>query len=219
MGWWDSISDVDQLPKWYPDEAHAYNGATSYITYNDVVTLTGDGFPIGLTASLTLPSYTIEATTWNFGNVAAVLPLLTVNGTRNNFAVASLALPLLRANGLIGALTGDMVANLPMLTISAGATQANLVSLAKSLPKMKISGIAHQYNRGTVNKNLPVMSINAAASFMLSGTLAKSLPMMTIRGEAAMTERFADTILRHTNDVWGGVEVEIPMMTISAEAA
>lgn len=219
MGWWASISDVDELPALYPGETHLYTDASSYVTYGDVVTLTGDGYYESLLASraaATVPLYTIEAATQNFGNMAAVMPLLTASGQRGNFASAVLSIPMLTASGLIGALTGEMAGNLPMITISAGAIQANLINLAKSLPMMKASGTGHQYNYGTVNKILPSMTINAAASFMLSGALAKTIPMMTVRGEAAMAERFTGVILRHTNDVWGGVEAEIPMLTISA---
>jgi len=220
MGWWDSITSVDELPKWYPDEAHIYTDATEYITYNDVVVL-GEGDPVvpNNTISVTLPAYTIEATTWNFGNVAATMPLLTASGQRGNFASADLSIPVYTSDGLIASLTGNLAEKLPMFTLSAAATQENLVRLAKSLPMLKIAGNAYQYNYGVADTTMPMMTIAATASQAIIGTLAKTLPMMKVYGEASVDRGFEDVILRHSDDLWGGVEADLPMMTISAGAS
>jgi hypothetical protein len=220
MGWWDSITSVDELPKLYPDEAHIYTDATEYITYNSVV-LFDDDDPIvpNNLVSVTLPLYTIEATTWNFGNVAATLPRLTASGQRGNSASADLSIPVFTAAGMVGSLSAELAEDLPMLTISAAATQANLVRLAKSLPMFKIAGNAYQYNYGNLDTDLPMMTIAAAASMAPAGALAKSLPMITVYGEASVSGRFGNVILRHSDDLWGGVEADLPMMTISAGAS
>lgn len=216
MAYWSAITDLDQLSKWYPDEIHLYTDLVEYVTYNDVVTLDDDDYPVSLTVAATLPLYSLESTTWNFGNIAATLPLLTANGQRGNFASAGVSMPVYTADGFIGSLTGEMAEKLPMFTISAASTQANLVTLTKSLPMYKIAGHAYQYNYGSVDRNLPMMTIGATASVAIIGTLAKTLPRMTVYGEASLTGRFDNIILRHTDDVWGGAAVELPMMTISA---
>lgn len=221
MGWWDSITGVNNLPTWYPDEAAIYTDPTCYITYNDVVYLEGDVIPgvINNSVDLTLPVFTIEATTWNFGDVAATMPILKASGQRGNFSNAVVSLPIYTSEGLVGSLTGRLAEKLPMFTISAAATQANLVRLAKSLPMFKIAGNAYQYNYGNLDTDLPMMTIAAAASMAPAGALAKSLPMITVYGEASVSGRFGNVILRHSDDLWGGVEADLPMMTISAGAS
>lgn len=218
MGWWDSITGVNNLPTWYPDEAAIYTDPTCYITYNDVVYLEGDVIPgvINNSVDLTLPVFTIEATTWNFGDVAATMPILKASGQRGNFSNAVVSLPIYTSEGLVGSLNGRLAEKLPMFTISAGATQTNLVILDKALPMFKVKGTAYQYNYGSVNKNLPRMTVASTASRPLIASLAKTLPRYTVYGEASLTGRFDNIILRHTDDVWGGAAVELPMMTISA---
>lgn len=219
MAWWNLIADVDELPKWYPDEAHLYTDVTSYITYNNVVYFdSDDGIPFTVNVAVTMPLYTLEAKTWNFGNVAATMPILTASGQRGNFSNAGVTLPIYTSEGLINSLTGWLAEKLPMFTIAASATQTNLVILNKALPMFKVQGTAYQYNYGSVNRSLPRMTVSATASRLLIASLAKPLPMFTVYGEASLTGRFDNVILRHTDNIWGGVAAELPMMTISAGA-
>jgi hypothetical protein len=220
--YWVAISSLSDLPPTYPTETHLYASANNYVTFEGVVELTGDGYILSLQATyaaLTLPMQTCAAATQNSGSAEVTLPTMTAAGMRGNLANASLKLPLLIADGRKGELTASLSERLPMLTISARATQANLIALAKSLPALKMSGCAYQQNYGDVDADLPAFTISATSYEDLKGDLSASLPMMTVYGEASSSRRFSDRILKHDYDAWGFVEAEIPILTISAGAS
>ncbi len=223
MSWWASISDVSELPKAYPDETHIYTDADSYITYADVVTLSSkDEYVLSListSAALSMPLLTCLAADANHGDIQGTLPLLTASGQRNNFGNAEIGLPLLTANAEINSLVARLAVELPRMTVSAAATQANLVNLSKSLPMLKISGHGYQQNYGVVEKSLPAFTISASAYENQRGNAVLSLPAMIMRAEGTITRNFDDYIIKHDYDTWGFVKSELPLLTISVGAS
>ena len=116
-GWWNSISDVGELPKAYPDETHIYTDADSYITCAYVATLSSeDEYVLSListSAALSMPLLTCAAADANHGDIQGTLPLLTASGQRNNFGNAEIDLPLLTANAEINSLVARLAVEFP----------------------------------------------------------------------------------------------------------
>jgi hypothetical protein len=214
--YWEPISSLAELSPTYPSDTHVYIDASDYVTTGGRVSLSGEDYINSLQSTLsssTLPLYTIEATTQNKGDVAASLPPMTASGKRSNQATANLSLPKLISSGLIDDLTGDVALILPRWTVSAEATQANIITLNKSIPALKASGRAVQLNYGIANIDLPALIVSARAIEDLNGDIAVILPMLAVRAEASQNGRgFASRILRHDYDTRGYVKAEIPRM-------
>ncbi len=219
--YWNAITAVSSVAKTYPDETHLYIDGSEYITYMNVVTLSGDDYINSLIYkenSLTLPLFTVVATDRNRANCAATMPEITASGKTGNFGNLAKSLPTLTASGFVGSVTASLDGALPLFTIAATGTNANRVTLSSSLPLLKMAGEAYQVNYGIVAATLPIYVCSATGYPILTITAAVELPMLKMTGAGWTTRNFDSFVIKHEYDVWAYVKADLPLLTISAEA-
>lgn len=169
--------------------------------------------------SLTLPLFTISASTQNYADASVTMPMMTASGKAGNFCNLSKSLPALTASGFVGSVTASLDGSLPVFTIAATGTNANRVTLLANLPAIRMAGEAYQLNYGTVAASLPKPTCSATGYPVLKMTAALELPMIKMAGAGRTARDFDDFVIKHEYDTWAYANADLPLLTISAGAS